>query len=186
MTGYNAQQIINDFNLNANGAQVDNTQYSGTPTTSTKFSNAWDIGPGVSAANSCWRLTVIGQTVMGTSSLGQTWSLVFGPTITSSINICVSGTTNYPAQPASSTWIWTATAFLVVLTGGAAGTCIVIGRVDAGQVPNNSSIDAAVGGVAPAAWNTTTDNTLTFFTNMSGSTGTPVITTFCSSFERLS
>lgn len=176
---YAANQIISDVNLNANGAQVDNTVFTGTPTSNTQFAKAWDVPANTTQSRSAFRITTVGQSVMGTTALVINFAFGYGPGGSTFF------LTDNETQPASSTWYFTMTVWMAVNTGGSGGQAFFMGQIRAGQIPNNSVVNWTFGTFA-AAWNTTVDNKLCgFVTAYSASTGTPVCTTSCSVLERL-
>lgn len=175
---YAANQVISDVNLNANGAQVDNTVFSGAPTTLTPFSKQWDIPANSTQSRSAFRLTTVGSSTLGTTALNIFFGFGYGP------NAATQFVTDSELQPASSVWYFTFTVWLVVNIGGSGGQAYLMGQIRAGQIPNNSVVNWTLG-VLPAAWNTTVDNKLCYITRYSATTGSPNITTSCSVLERL-
>jgi hypothetical protein len=176
-------QVITDQELNSGtGCVVDSTLYTGTPVALTQFSNLWDIGPSIAVAGSAWRLTVLGKTAMGSSQIANWYYIGYGPTGTTQQEIVQSSAANIPINQS---WLWTVVIHMVVNTAGAGGSITLTGSLNAGQVPNNSSL-AWTGGGGPLSFNTTIDNKLCLLLTFTAATGTPVFTTYCSIFERLS
>ena len=175
---YAANQIISDVNLNANGAQVDNTVISGAFTSLTNLTKLWDLPANSLSTRSAYRLTAVGTTTLGTTGLNTQWGIGYGP------NAATQFVIDQEAQPASSTWYYTVTVWLMVNTGGSGGQMYLMGQIRAGQIPNNSVVNWTLG-VLPASLNTTVDNKLSILGNFSASTGSPVFTNNCSVLEKL-
>jgi len=178
MPQYLDGQIVSDINLNANGAQVNNTVISGTFTSPTNITTLWDIPANSTTSRSAFRLTAVGTTSMGTTGLNTQWGIGYGPNAATQFII------DQEAQPASAVWYYTVTVWVMVNIGGSGGQAYIMGQIRAGQIPNNSAVNWTLG-VLPAAWNTTVDNKLSILGNFSASTGTPVFTNNCSVLERL-
>lgn len=176
-------QILTDTQLNSGtGCQVDSTIYTGTPTVLTQFSNLWDIGPSTAVVGSAWRLTVLGQSVLGGTLQAQQIFIGYGPSGASQQEIVNLSSAD---QPINSTWIFTVTIHLIITTAGAGGKATIVGTYSAGQVPNNSQIAWTAGG-SGLTFNTTIDNKLCLLLSFGTTSGPPIYTTFCSIFERLS
>lgn len=177
-------QLLTDTELNSGtGCQVDSTLYTGTPNNVlTQFSNLWDIGPSQAVVDSAWRLTVLGHSVLGTTQVAQNFYIGYGPSGTTSQEIVQCSSAD---QPASSTWVFTVIIHLIITTAGAGGRATITGTLAAGEVPNNSEI-TWTGGGSGLVFNTTIDNKLCFLFSYGSNTGPPVLTTYCSIFERLS
>lgn len=175
---YQANQIISDANLNANGAQVDNTVISGAFTSPTPFTKLWDISANSSQTGSAWRLTTIGQSVMGTTALAINWGIGYGPNGATTFII------DNETQPASSTWYFTVVVWFVINIGGSGGRGYMMGQIRAGQIPNNSVANWCYG-ILPFSWNSTVDNKLCMVSYYSATTGSPVCTVSCSVLEKL-
>jgi len=182
MTQYVSGQIISDQVINSGNNQVDSTIYTGTPVALTQFCNLWDIGPGIASAGSAWRLTILGKSLMGGTQVGEYWYIGYGPNAATQVEIVQSSAVNHPINQ---TWIFTVVIHLIVTSGGAGGRATVVGTMAAGENPNATAL-TWTNGQSNLAFNTTADNKLCLLLTYTAATGTPLFTTYCSVFDRMS
>lgn len=181
MAVYAAGQIVTDAELNTGSAQVDMTSITVAVTALSGASKLWDIPPNAATGGSSWRLTVVGKFVLGTTAVGNSWYIGYGPGATSTAEIVIASSSNYVA---SDTLHWTVIIHMVVNVGGSSGSASIFGTMAAGD--NASSEITWTNGVTAAAFDTTADNKLCFLYGWSAITGSPILTSYFSIFERMS